>query len=576
MGFIRLNYKNIFFALILTLAIFLRFNQLGTIPSGLTNDEAGVGWDAYSILNTERDQWNQFLPLRFIAYGDYPAPILRYITIPSVYFFDLNSFSTRLPSASVGVLSVIILFFLSRKLFNKKIAIFSSLLMAISPWAIGLSRVTIEPNVAIFFFLLSFYLYIKSKDNIKYLFLSAVSFAAVLYTYSAYVLFLPLVALALIVFDRKTVIGNWKNYFVAAFIFVILVIPNFVSKNTTANVRFSQVGITNNINSIGFINVLNDQRGSCLGNYNSYVCKIVDNKAILFTTIFAKNYISHFNVNTLYNSGTPTQFSILPQRGLEYAFEVIFLLFGVIKLVKIKDKNGYLILTLFLLSPIPDSLTGDGHYGRASIMIPMLLIVEGLGLVYLIDIVSKYKSFYINKFIYIILTLIFFLSVFSFWINYTTYFKNYYSINSQYGYEDLMIKTYALRNDYKKIFVSKHLNDTKQYVYYLFYNKYNPVSFQKKINVDYKKQDDGWISIDRIDNVYFVENPPSAKDLKSLRDSLIISNPVDFPIKLKSVFVVKDMLGNIIFKAIRSNDLLEYNRQQEELLRLNQNEKSSY
>jgi predicted membrane-bound mannosyltransferase len=93
----KLINKNYLYLLLLIVIIagLLRFYQLGNIPAGLTNDEAGVGWDAYSILKTGRDQWNQFMPIHFIAFGDYPAPALRYLTILPVYLFGLNSFSVR-------------------------------------------------------------------------------------------------------------------------------------------------------------------------------------------------------------------------------------------------------------------------------------------------------------------------------------------------------------------------------------------------------------------------------------------------------------------------------------------------
>ena len=79
--------------------------------------------------------------------------------------------------------------------------------------------------------------------------------------------------------------------------------------------------------------------------------------------------------------------------------------------------------------------------------------------------------------------------------------------------------------------------------------------------MDYSTDQDGWISIDRIENIYFV--PSFSKTLFSAKDpdnNLLISNPVDFPKDIKSEFEVKDKLGNVIFKAVRLRDLVEYNR----------------
>jgi hypothetical protein len=57
--------------------------------------------------------------------------------------------------------------------------------------------------------------------------------------------------------------------------------------------------------------------------------------------------------------------------------------------------------------------------------------------------------------------------------------------------------------------------------------------------------------------------PPASAQSKTDSAALFISNPVDFPKSIQPVFEVKDKLGNVIFKAIKGSDLLEYNKEQE-------------
>jgi 4-amino-4-deoxy-L-arabinose transferase-like glycosyltransferase len=564
MEYLRKLIKERYFYLVLivALAVFFRFYQLGNIPSGLTNDEAGVGYDAYSTLLTGRDQWNQFMPIHFMAFGDFPLPVLRYLTTLSVYFFDLNSFSVRLPSAVFGLLSVVLIFFLARKLFDEKVALCSSLLLAISPWAIGLSRVTIEPNIAITIFLSGLLVYLSSKNRKYLLFLSILLFSILIYTYSAYTLFFPLAALVLIIWNRKNIAKNLKKYGIAFLLLILLMLPNFLIKNTAASVRFSQVGLVSNISSIGLVNTLNDERGACLKDFKGIICRSADNKIILFASTFFKNYLSHFNFGFLYGNGNTTQYSILPDRGLEYLFEAAFFILGVGFILKNKDRRGYLALALLLISPIPDSLTGVGHYGRASIMLPFLILVEGVGFFYLIKSIGKIKYSLFKKLTYLVLVMAIFAATLIFWLNYLTYFKNNYSVYSQYGYEELMKNVATVTKNYDKIYVSKNLNDAKQYAYYLFYNKYNPRKFQNKINVSYRTDSSGWISIDKIDNIYFVQTLPLITDklIRPEEKILFISAPVDFPKNIKSEFTVKDKIGNILFKAVSLSDLLKYNK----------------
>ncbi len=543
---------------------FLRFYQLGNIPAGFLNDEANAGYDAYSLLKTGHDQWNNFLPIsNFIGFGDFQPPVFRYTSIIPIALFGLSEFSIRFMSALAGVLSVIVLFFLVKKLVNSKAALLSAVLLAIMPWAFGLNRIGHESNIAVLFLILALFFGFIQKSR-KDLLISSFFLAACMYTYSAYILYAPITLFLILYANYKKELG-FKPLFYVLIFFLILISPIIFQKNS-ASVRFSQVGITTNINSIGLINTLNDERGQCLAIVNPNICKIADNKIALFISIFVKNYLSHFSPNFLYINGTATQFSILPLRGLDYLFCFPLLILGIVFLLRQEKqrKLNIIFILLFLLSALPDSLTSDGNYTRASIMIPYLAILNGIGAFFLFDVLNKQKFGRLFSLAFILVILF---SFTSFYILYNSYFKNNYSIFSQYGYRELMQKTYSVETGYDRIYISRHLNDAKQYIYYLFYKKYDPSSFQKKEGVDYKTGEDGWISIDRINNIYFVDNPPTASQLKKLSNQkvLIVSNPVDFPKIITPVFVVKDKLGNTIFKAVNSTDLLEYENSQKML-----------
>jgi len=85
-------------------AFLLRIVGLSSYPVGFTQDEAGLGYDAYSLLLTGKDQWGKSWPLVFRSFGDFKLPLYSYLAIPSVAAFGLNEFSTRLPNALVGTL----------------------------------------------------------------------------------------------------------------------------------------------------------------------------------------------------------------------------------------------------------------------------------------------------------------------------------------------------------------------------------------------------------------------------------------------------------------------------------------
>src|SRR3989344_6701054 len=92
--------------LIIVLAAILRFWHVTQTPPALYWDEVSLGYNAYSILKTARDEHGKFLPLtNFGAFGDYKPPAYIYATVPSIAVFGLNEFAVRFPSALFGTLT---------------------------------------------------------------------------------------------------------------------------------------------------------------------------------------------------------------------------------------------------------------------------------------------------------------------------------------------------------------------------------------------------------------------------------------------------------------------------------------
>src|SRR3989344_7497886 len=122
---------------ILLLSAFLRFYQLGSVPSGFINDEAAFGFNAYSLLKTGRDEFGQVWPVIFHSFGEGKLPVYIYLTMPSVAIFGLNEFAVRLPSAIFGVLTVWVV---------SRWSLLAALVLATMPWHIHFSRAAFEAN----------------------------------------------------------------------------------------------------------------------------------------------------------------------------------------------------------------------------------------------------------------------------------------------------------------------------------------------------------------------------------------------------------------------------------------------
>jgi len=107
---------------IVIIAAVLRLWQLGHVPPSPDWDEAALGYDAYSIIHTGRDEFGKFLPVVLRSFDDYKPALYAYLAIPPVFLFGLNVFAVRFPSAFFGVLSVIVVFYLVREFFNRVVS----------------------------------------------------------------------------------------------------------------------------------------------------------------------------------------------------------------------------------------------------------------------------------------------------------------------------------------------------------------------------------------------------------------------------------------------------------------------
>src|SRR3990167_6730277 len=185
--------------LILLLASFLRLYQIDQVPPALSWDEASIGYDAYSILKTGKDQCGEIFPLAFKSFGEYKYPFHIYASAVSIYFFGLNEFAVRFPSALFGVINIFLLYLLTWKLFkNQFIALTAAFLLTISPWHIQFSRVIWETNFALCFFLagLNFFLASRQAKKAYFLIVTFILFGMATFTYNGakvfIVLFIPL------------------------------------------------------------------------------------------------------------------------------------------------------------------------------------------------------------------------------------------------------------------------------------------------------------------------------------------------------------------------------------------------
>lgn len=539
---------------IILLAGILRFVSLGQNPPGLTNDEADIGYDAYSLLLTGKDQWGELFPLSsFKGFGDYRPPLYTYLVVPSIAMFGVNEFAVRFPSALLGVLTILLTFLLTRKIFNGKIALIAAFLSAISPWHIGMSRVGIESNVAVFLTVLASYLFFLSLKNPKMIIFTVLVAILGLNTYYSMRIFIPIIGLGLFVLYRNKFHKAKRIILLSLLLGMILLLP--IAKSFTESGGQGRLGQITFTKDIGLVNLINEKRGSCQTKLPSVICKIAYNKPLTYFSTFLTNYINHFSPNLLFLYGSSTSQSVMPQRGFLYLFELPLLLVGLVLLVLKKSKESFFLLLWILVAPLADSLTSSGHYSRMLAFLPTLQIATSYGFMSLSEWL-KNVSLPLKKTFVAIFVLISFISLSAFLVDYSTYYPTFFSRSSHYGYKELFQYLKVYEDKYSEIIISNKYYDTKQYIFYLFYTQYDPRKYQEITTKDIQMEQEGWIRVSRIDNYYFLN---TVKKISNFKDtSLIVADPKEFPKDIKTQQVLFDVKGDPTFSLVSGNDLLLY------------------
>ena len=110
--------KKFFLITILILAAVFRLAFLADFPAGLNADEAALGYNAYSLMLTGRDEHGHPWPVNLESFGDYKPALYAYILIPFIKVMGLTELAVRLPSALAGIFSVLLIYLLTKEIFE--------------------------------------------------------------------------------------------------------------------------------------------------------------------------------------------------------------------------------------------------------------------------------------------------------------------------------------------------------------------------------------------------------------------------------------------------------------------------
>lgn len=471
-----MNRKKILGVLLLLIAVLaglFRFREIITNPPNLNTDEAAIGYNAYSILKTGRDEYGQFLPLAFRSFDDYKPPLYIYLTVPSVAFFGLNEFAVRFPSAFLGVMAVIITGFLAKKMFgNWIIGLLAAFLLAISPWHIQFTRTAYETGSNAFFTSLGIWLFLKGFEKRRWLILSGIVFGLQVYLYQASKVFVPLFAsfLVLVYLYRK----GWQQLPFFVLPFVLFLVP-LVGQSLSPEglLRFRGTSIFQDPKPVERREVY--VHTDWLLNDNKSVRLFHSHFLTYFQDILV-GYLSHFRPDFFLTSRSDSKIAYVPEVGLFPLWMAPFLLTGFYFLYRRNDKLPAFLLTFWVLvSPIPASVTtGLPSSIRTAVFLPSWQIIAGLGMwevFYWLK--RRFRQCYFYFVSGLILVVVYFVA---FYVHMLLVHAPKVHARVWYAsYKEFITKSLVLAQDYSRVVVSTGFD--QPYIFYLFYSQYDPVKY---------------------------------------------------------------------------------------------------
>ena len=516
-----LNKKNIIFVILL-LASVLRLWNLGSTPPHLAPDEASLGYNAYSILKTGKDEYGKIMPIIFKSFGDFKPGLYVYLTVPAVAVLGLTEFAVRLPSAAFGILAVFLMYMIGLQFFkDKKIALVSSFLLAINPWHIHFSRGAWEINVSLTLTLLGIYFFVKAIEKQKHLFYSAFFFALTLITYQGAKLSTAIVLVVLGIIYFKDVIKFEKKTLATAFLIGLLVsLPILLGFFQGKTGRLEVFSVFSYPRPTDYIQQFLDQGEEKIGGLSYY---LFHSEGVNFTRGVLGRWFNHFTGRFLFFEGdwqNPRHSA--PYTGMFIFTDLLLIISGFIVLVRSRSKESIFIFLWLLLAPLPAALSRDQvHAVRSYNMVIPLVLMSSFGLLFLFNKIVKHKKIILGG-----LAVIYLLNYVYYLDAYFVHLSKHDSKCWEYGYKQIVGTVTPIQSNYETIKVQQSY--AQPYIYFLFYQKYSPAKYQAQAKL--KESAVGDVGqVERLDNIYFAPIDWSVN--RGEKGSLFVADTIRIPVE---------------------------------------------
>jgi 4-amino-4-deoxy-L-arabinose transferase-like glycosyltransferase len=390
---------------ITAVALVLRLWAVDRVPPGPDADEVSIGYNAYSIALTGRDEYGARLPAIFRAFGEFKRPAYVYADVPFVTTLGPTPLAVRLPSVLAGALAVPALYVVAVLLLRSQlVALAATGLLAVSPWHLQLSRAAREVNLLVLAVLLFAAAFLKAVEAVQrpgqprhaggavdrsaapdsgqhvagwYCVAAALAFVLAIYSYAAALIAAPLLAFVLVRAywsGVRRLPRRWLG--AAAALAAAGCVPvGLALTSGDATVRFQQTSVLSDPDTVSLA------AGRTARDVRDGAPWLWQVPAVVAARRAVDTYLAHFDPTFLFTRGDGEWRHHAGDAGQMYLWDAPAVVLGAAAIVRgrrsppLQAIGGWL-----LVGPIPAAVAVDApHALRSAVMLPALYLVAAAG-----------------------------------------------------------------------------------------------------------------------------------------------------------------------------------------------------
>ncbi|MFB3785426.1 MAG: ArnT family glycosyltransferase [bacterium] len=353
--------------LLLLAGFLLRAVGLDRVPPALNSDELLKVFDGASVYRTGKDHHGHPWPLFFEQSGEYSPPLYIYFAGLFSTPFGINGYTTRLPSAVLGALSILMTYLFVSVWAGRETGLLAAGLVTISPWNVHYSRIGWEAISLVPLQLAGLWLFVRWTQTMlaRDLVFSAVFWGLTLYAYPVARLSTLLMLGGLLLVYAPVLREKLRHFAAAMAVLVLMLVPYLVA------VLQNREAMQKRWN---FVSILNRDD---------------------WLPLFFQQYLGHLSPRFLFLTGNENSLHYMAG-GMALGVLLPFFTVGMIDIFRTRGRERRLLLFWLLSFAIPSSLTYD-RYDPASMPNalrsingnPVLEIISALGIMTALGWLSK-------------------------------------------------------------------------------------------------------------------------------------------------------------------------------------------